>query len=156
SMVFPLITRFFWGDIDLRWFPEACLSHPRYRGYFTVRDFVDGSSMPGSGVLPILEWRKKKLSGEAMQGNTPLQIADSLEEASAAALSALPGLRAANISRELRATLFDIEAMGRLAHYYALKIRAAASLALYDRSSAAPEKEAAVGYLNQAVHAWRD
>jgi hypothetical protein len=31
SQVFPLITRFFWGDIDLRWFPEAALSQPRYR-----------------------------------------------------------------------------------------------------------------------------
>ena len=40
SQVFPLITRFFWGDIDLRWFPEACLSHPRHRGYYTARHFV--------------------------------------------------------------------------------------------------------------------
>ena len=156
SMVFPLITRFFWGDIDLRWFPEACLSHPRYRGYFTVRDFVDGSTMPGSGVLAILEWRKKKLAGEAMNGTTPLEIADSLEKASTEALSALPRLRSATMSKELRATLFDIEAMARLAGYYALKIRAAASLALYDRSSAEPEKEAGIRYLTQAVQAWRD
>ena len=31
SKVFPQITRFFWGDIDVRWFPEACLSHPKAR-----------------------------------------------------------------------------------------------------------------------------
>ena len=24
SKTFPYITRFFWGDIDIKWFPEAC------------------------------------------------------------------------------------------------------------------------------------
>ena len=42
------MTRFFWGDIDLRWFPEACLSHPRYKGFYTVKHFVEGETMPGS------------------------------------------------------------------------------------------------------------
>ena len=25
SKIIPQITRFFWGDIDLKWFPEACI-----------------------------------------------------------------------------------------------------------------------------------
>jgi hypothetical protein len=155
SMVFPLITRFFWGDIDLRWFPEACLSHPRHRGYYTVRDFIEGQTMPGSGVVPILEWRKRRLAGEDSGGTTPNQIADALEKNSASALAALPKLRTPGIGKELAQTLVDIEAMADLEHYYALKIRAAAALALYDRNSDEASKQESVRNLQSAVEAWR-
>ena len=153
SMVFPLITRFFWGDIDLRWFPEACLSHPRYRGFYTVRDFVEGQAMPGAGVLSILEWRKKKLGGEAMNGTTPLEIADALEKASRDALQGLPA--PATSGTELRNTLNDIRAMAQLARYYAAKIRSAASLALFDRRGNAAEKAVAVKQAELALDAWQ-
>ncbi len=79
SRVFPGITKFFWGDIDLRWFPEACLSHPRFhKGFYTVQHFIEGGTMPGSGILNIVEWRRKHLSSEPMNGLTPLMIADQL------------------------------------------------------------------------------
>ncbi|MBL8239003.1 MAG: hypothetical protein JNM66_16390 [Bryobacterales bacterium] len=155
SQVFPLITRFMWGDIDLRWFPEACLSHPRYKGFYTVRDFMEGSPMPGSNVLAILPWRKAKLGNQAMAGTTPLEIATALEQASTNALRALPGLRGAGVEGELAATLSDVEAMALLAHYYSLKIRAAAALALYDRSGNAAEQKEAVDLLTEAVATWR-
>jgi hypothetical protein len=157
SMVFPLITRFFWGDIDLRWFPEACLSHPRYRGYYTVRDFASGITAPGSGVLTIIEWRKLKLANEPMNGVTPLDIAGELEKKAASAMAELPGLRAGN-SRdpELEATLADIEAMAHLARYYSLKIRAAAAPAIFDRTGEAAQQKAAVADLESAVTAWRN
>ena len=153
SQVFPLITRFFWGDIDLCWFPEACLSHPRHRGYYTVRHFVEGQAMPGSGVLSILEWRKKKLGGEAMGGVTPLEIAAALESAATKAQAGVRGVTGGG--RELRYTLGDIQAMSQLAEYYAAKIRGAAALALYDRSSAAADKEEALRQLQLALEAWR-
>ena len=156
SQVFPLITRFFWGDIDLRWFPEACLSHPRYKGYYTVRDFIEGSPMPGSKVMGILPWRKAKLANQSMTETTPIEIATALEKYSAQALAALPALRAGKPEGELAQTLGDIEAMGLLAHYYSLKIKAAASLALFDRSSNAAEQKAAVDFLTEAVKTWRD
>ncbi|HWE49168.1 MAG TPA: hypothetical protein VG273_05245 [Bryobacteraceae bacterium] len=155
SMVFPLITRFFWGDIDVNWFPEACLSYPGHRGYYTVRDFMEGQSMPGSGVVPILEWRKRKLAGEAAGGTTPQEIAASLEKNSAAALAALPSLRTGAMGAELRETVTDIEAMAWLERYYSLKVSAAASLALYDRNSDAAAKQEAVRLLQRAVEAWR-
>jgi hypothetical protein len=155
SQVFPLITRFFWGDIDLRWFPEACLSHPlRHRGFYTVRDFVDGSTMPGSNVLPILEWRRRQLAGEPMNGVPPLEIADLLDKHGQAALEALPSLHSPSMSLELRRTLGDIESMARLARYYAAKIRAAASLGLYDRTGAAAQKDDAVRHGQSALAAW--
>ncbi len=155
SQVFPLITRFFWGDIDLRWFPEACLSHPRYRGYYTVRHFIEGDTMPGSGVLRILDWRRAKLAGETPGGITPLEIADRLEERAGLALAALPSLRASGPDKELRLTLGDIEAMSHLARYYAAKIRGAATLALYDRTSDEAGKQEAVRHLEAAVEHWR-
>jgi len=33
SRVIPEITRFIWGDIDLKWLPEACASHRTYKGF---------------------------------------------------------------------------------------------------------------------------
>jgi hypothetical protein len=155
SQVFPLITRFFWGDIDIRWFPEACLSHPSYRGYYTVRHFIEGDTMPGSGVLRILDWRRAKLAGETPRGITPLEIADRLEERAGRALAALPSLRANGPGKELRLTLGDIEAMSHLARYYAAKIRGAATLALYDRNSDEAGKQEAVRHLEAAVEHWR-
>ncbi|MDP2997047.1 MAG: hypothetical protein Q8N47_06125 [Bryobacterales bacterium] len=149
SQVFPLITRFFWGDIDVRWFPEACLSHPRHRGFYTVRHFVEGETMPGSGVLSILDWRRRKLASEPMNGTTPLEIADALDGVATRTLAALPGLRATQATnKELRLTLGDLEAMAHLGRYYATKIRGAAALALDD-------KNAAIQYLQQALENWK-
>lgn len=50
SQIMPLTTRFFWGDIDLKWYPEACFSHRRSKGqgFYTVRHFMEGAAMPGS------------------------------------------------------------------------------------------------------------
>lgn len=155
SKVFPLITRFFWGDIDVRWFPEACQSHWKHRGFYTVRDFIEGKTMPGSGVLSILEWRKRRLTGETAGGTTPLDIAASLEQAAATALDAIPGLRARQGSnKELRLTLGDIEAMAWLGRYYAAKIRGAASLALFDETGKPAEQESAVRHLRMAADCW--
>ena len=152
SQVFPLVTRFFWGDIDLRWFPEACLSHPKHRGFYTVRHFVEGETMPGSGVLNILDWRRRKLAGEPMKGTTPLEIAEALEGAASRALAALPELRLAQgTNKELRLTLGDVEAMAHLGRYYAAKIRGAASLALYDASGAEADKTAAASKPGKAA-----
>uniref|UniRef100_Q01ZD6 Carbohydrate-binding family 6 protein n=1 Tax=Solibacter usitatus (strain Ellin6076) TaxID=234267 RepID=Q01ZD6_SOLUE len=157
SMVFPQITRFFWGDIDLRWFPEACLSHPKgAKGFYTVANFMDGETMPGSGALDILEWRKKLAAGEAMNGTTPLQIADALAANAQTALRLLAELRAMpQQSKELRLTLGDMEAMAHLGNYYAAKIRGAADLALFDQSGKAAQKESAIVFLQQALDHWK-
>jgi hypothetical protein len=106
-------------------------------------------------VLSILEWRRRKLAGEAMNGTTPLEIADALESRMGGALAALGELRAGTLSKELRLTLGDLEAMARLGLYYAAKIRGAAALAMYDRSSAAADREQAIRFLEQGLVQWR-
>ncbi len=160
SKTFPYITRFFWGDIDVKWFPEACLSHPRFRGYYTVRHFIEGSTMPGSGVMNILDWRQGVLAHEPPAGTTPLEIAATLETNANQALAALPSLRRGGVApvgnaREYAATLGDIEAMAQLGHYYAAKIRGACELALFDRTGDVARQAAAVRHLETALQHWQ-
>ncbi len=157
SKIFPQITRFFWGDIDVRWFPEACLSHPRgAQGFYTVKHFVEGETMPGSGVLNIIDWRRKQLGGQPMDGVTPLQIADALAGQGSKTLRMVAELRTQHSqSKELRLTLGDLEAMAHLGNYYAEKIRGATDLALFDKSGKADERESAIRHLQAALEHWK-
>lgn len=156
SKIFPRITSFFWGDIDLRWQPEACLSHPRHRGFYTVQHFIEGHSMPGSGILDILEWRSRKLAGQAMNAPGPLETADSLAAAASETLKLLPGLRATQGGdKELRLTLGDLLAMAHLGNYYAEKIRGAADLALFDKTRDTVQRESAIRHLQIALDHWK-
>jgi hypothetical protein len=156
SRVVPTITSFFWGDIDLRWFPEASLSSPRSRGFYTVRHFVEGATMPGSGNLDIREWRRRLEVKQPMQGTTPLQIADRLRGLALETERLVEELRRhAPRSAELAATLDDLTCFALLGHYYAEKIRAACALALYDSSSDPDEQAAAVRHLESALQHWK-
>ncbi|MDZ7637007.1 MAG: hypothetical protein U5J83_01915 [Bryobacterales bacterium] len=156
SQVFPLITRFFWGDIDLRWFPEACLSHPRVKHFYNVYDFADGITMPGSNVLNVRQWRLTELAGGKHQGVTPPQIANALGDAALKALGYVELLHPkAAANKELKATLLDIEAMAFLAHYYAAKIRAACELALFDQSKEPARQASAIRLLHEARGHWQ-
>ena len=158
SKTFPYITRFFWGDIDLKWFPEACR---RKSGFYTVRDFVEGGAMPGAGVLNIVEWRAQLAAGKQFDGTTPLEIAATLETNANSALTMLPQLRSAVITpaasaKEYAATLSDIEAMAHLGLYYAAKIRGACDLALFDKTIDARQQASAVQHLESALRCWND
>lgn len=155
SETFPYITRFFWGDIDVKWFPEAC---KKRTGFYTVRDFLEGGTMPGAGVLNIIEWRTGLLAKAMPQGVTPLEIAATLEANALRALAALPDLERGVVAPanawEYRATLGDIEAMADLGLYYAAKIRAACDLALFDKSGDAKQQTSAVRHLEAALQHW--
>ena len=156
SQVMPLTTRFFWGDIDLKWFPEACLSHPKSKGFYTVRHFMEGTSMPGANVLPIRDWRARLTARKPMEETTPLQIADALERAAAETISALDTLRdAAKEDAELQKNITDCEALAWLGRYYASKIRGACALALFDTNSATSEQESALRLLGDALSHWK-
>jgi hypothetical protein len=156
SQVMPLVTRFFWGDIDLKWYPEACLSHPRFKGFYTVRDFMEGKTMPGAGVLSVSDWCERLQTGKPMEGTTPLEIADSLEGAAAATFAATAILRPyTSNDLELRKTVTDCEALAWLGRYYAAKIRGACALALFDRTGDPFEQQVAVRHLREALAHWK-
>jgi hypothetical protein len=158
SQTMPLITRFFWGDIDIKWFPESSSKRPADKNYYTVLDFAEGESMPGANVLNIRQWRTNVLEKRPMTKTTPLQIADALEEESRSTLQSVASLRmqtpGAN-AVEYRKTLVDCESLAWLAHYYAEKIRAASDLGLYDLTHDASQQASAVGHLNSALDAWK-
>jgi len=156
SQVFPYITRFFWGDIDLRWFPEACTRHPAPKGFYTVKDFILGETMPGSGVLSIREWLSQGEKAGETAGVTPLQIAETLETHSREALRLLKELKPKEKPRrELQRTLGDLEAMAYLGQYYSAKIRGAVALAEFDRDGKPEQQEAAVKHLEIALAHWK-
>jgi hypothetical protein len=157
SRIIPETTRFIWGNIDLRWLPEACISHPNYRGFYTVRDFIEGEGMPGSGNLTVREWRERLFAGQPMDGVTPLEVASNLRRDADAALRGVAALRPKQgENRDLQLTLGDIEALARLGQYYAAKIEGACELALFDTTTRAEHQQAAVRHLESALQSWRD
>jgi hypothetical protein len=147
SKTFPYITRFFWGPIDIKWFPEAC---SRRDQFYTVRNFAEGGTMPGAGVLNIIEWRRGLLANRMPPGVTPLEIAATLEANATKALRALPELRRATV------TPAASEAMSHLGLYYAAKIRGACDLALFDNSADAKQHGSAVQQLEAALTHWKN
>jgi hypothetical protein len=156
SQVMPLTTRFFWGDIDLKWYPEACLSHRRSKGFYTVRHFMEGTSMPGAEVLCIRDWRTRLTARQPMAETTPLEIANALDGAVAETFAALETLReAAKKDSELNKTVNDCKALGWLGRYYAAKIRGACALALFDVNGDKLEREAAQRHLGDALSHWK-
>jgi hypothetical protein len=155
SMIFPQLTRYFWGDIDVRWFPEACMSHPRWRGFYTVKDFIEKFTMPGSGVLDIMQWREKKLANQPMDGQTPIEVADNLAKYAARTLELVADLKLkVGDNKELRLTLGDLEAMAYLGQYYSEKIHGAADLALFDKTGDVEQRAAAIAHLRRALSRW--
>ncbi|MSU27385.1 MAG: carbohydrate-binding family 6 protein [Pedosphaera sp.] len=158
SQVMPFITRFFWGDIDLKWFPEACWSHRRSKGngFYTVKHFMEGAAMPGSNVLNIRDWRSRLAARQPMTETTPLEIAAALDGAAAETFAALNALRdAAKADAELQKNVNDCEALAWLGRYYAAKIRGACALALFDASSDKFEHAAALRHLGDALAHWK-
>jgi len=158
SKTFPYVTRFFWGDIDVKWFPEACR---RKSGFYTVRHFVEGGTMPGAGVLNIIEWRTSQLANQKPGGVTPLEIAATLDANATKALAALPALQRAKVSpaasaKEYAATLGDIEAMAHLGLYYAAKIRGACELGLFDKTGDSKQQATAIKHLEAALNHWKN
>ncbi|MCX7011292.1 MAG: hypothetical protein NTW86_01770 [Candidatus Sumerlaeota bacterium] len=157
SRVFPEITRFFWGNIDLKWLPEACLSHPKVKGFYTVRHFVAGDAMPGEKNINIREWREGVMNRAAFEDAiTPPQVAKNLRRYAETALRGAAELRPRQgANKELRLTLGDIESFGHIGNYYAAKIEAACELALYDATAETGRQEAAIGHLQEALSHWK-
>jgi hypothetical protein len=155
SKVIPQITRFFWGDIDLKWFPEACLSHPKHKGFYTVKHFMEGETMPGTGILSIRTWRERLLKQEPLQGLTPLQVAEALQGQAAETLRLVAELRPQqDANQELRLTLGDLEAMAHLGNYYGEKILGAADLSLFDKTRQLEQQASAMQHLKAALEHW--
>jgi hypothetical protein len=157
SKIIPQITRFFWHDIDMMWLPEANTGHPIwFTGFYTVKHYIEGGTMPESGILNIVEWRKRRLAGQPMQGITPLEVSDALANSADTTLRMVSELRAKQgTNKELRLTLGDLEAMAHLGNYYASKIRGACQLAVFDKTGKSEDRENAIAHLQAALGHWK-
>ncbi len=156
SMIFPWITRYVWGDIDLKWFPEANISHPKHNGFFTVADYIVREPMPGSGIRNIYLWAKFQHEGKRDSLLSPLAVADTLANLASAAFSGLKKLPARKIGSftELDQTLGDIEAFAHIGNYYSAKMKAACSLAQFDQFGDEGDLRKAVAFLEMARGHW--
>jgi len=158
SRIIPQVTRFNWGSIDVHWYPEANLSHPtQYKGFYTVRHFMEGKTMPGEDVLSITAWREKRSAGKTITAQTPSEVAAALERDADTTLQLVTDLRkqAAATDQELMLTLGDYEAQAWLDRYYAAKIRGAIDLAEFNASADAAAQASAIKHLRNALTHWK-
>lgn len=156
SMVFPWATRLSWGDIDVKWLPEACISRPSYKGFYTVKDFMEVDPMPGSNIRNITDWAQNYKFNKTEILMSPLAAADSISKYSRLAmifLQQMPPCKS-NSFDELDQTLSDIEAFATIGFYYAEKIRGACSLALFNFYGLQQDKEDAIDHLTKAKAYW--
>jgi hypothetical protein len=156
SMVFPWITRFSWGDIDLKWFPEACISDAGYKGFYTVKDFMEVEPAPGSNISNVIRWAQNYKLSLSDTLISPLSAADTLDRYARMALISLKAIpeRKIGSSDELDLTLGDIEAFAAIGNYYAEKIRGACSLALFNFYGLKQDQDDAIQHLTNARAFW--
>src|SRR4051794_18643480 len=155
SKTMPQVTRFFWRDLDFKWFPEANVQKGYGTGFFTVADFIQGQTMPGSGILNVRQWRTRLLKGEKMNGIPPLEVAAELQKNAIAAHRLVEEVRPAmGKNKELRLTLGDADAMADLAEYYAEKILAAGDLALVGSRGKTESPPSPAAHLETRLGLW--
>jgi hypothetical protein len=154
SMIFPYITRFLWGDIDLRWFPEANLSTKGYRGFYTVGEYINRQPMRGSNVAGITEWLHSDTKEKGLK--SPLMVADSLAILANQALNGLKKMPpySAISNNELQQTQSDIEAFATIGLYYSTKIQAAYALAEFDKTNDEKYRKNSIEWLKKAEEHW--
>ena len=158
SRIIPQVTRYNWGSIDLHWYPEANLSHPaQYKGFYTVRHFMEGKTMPGEDVLSISVWREKVHAGKTITAQTPPEVAAALERDADTTLQLVTELRkqASATDMELTLTLGDYEAQAWLGRYFAAKIRGAIDLAEFNTSADAAPQASSIKHLENALGHWK-
>jgi hypothetical protein len=155
SKIIPQVTRFFWSGNDLAWFPEACISHPSHKGFYTVKDFIGGAVMPGSGIVNIRAYADALSQNKSVDGISPLQVAAALRDDATQTLKIVNEMPEKVTDKELRLTLGDLNAMAHLGNYYADKIMGATDLALYDATGDSGQQQSSMKHLEAALQEWK-
>ncbi|MGD0140964.1 MAG: carbohydrate-binding family 6 protein [Tepidisphaeraceae bacterium] len=155
SKIIPQVTRFFWSGNDLAWFPEACISHPSHKGFYTVKDFIGGVVMPGSGIINIRAYADAASQNKPVDGISPLQVAAGLHDYATQTLKIVNEMPEKVTDKELRMTLGDLNAMAHLGNYYADKILGATDLALYNATGDSGQQQSSMKHLEAALQEWK-
>ncbi len=150
SKIIPQTTRFFWRDWDGWWYPEACKSQK----LMTVKDFMEGSTMEGSGILNIRDYIQKLRDEEEITSITPLDVSNNLEEYASQTMQ-LVGEIESGTNVELQLTISDITAMAHLGSYYSEKIRGATNLQMFLASDDSTYHKNSIQNLELALEHWK-
>jgi hypothetical protein len=155
SQIIPQVNRFFFRVNDFQFSPEGCISS---NGFLTVNAFFLHPPLPGSGILSVQKYAAAILQGKPFNGITPLEVAKNLDNLAAKVLTGTRTMRiTSKPSKELAATLVDMEALAYLGRYYADKIRGAAELAVFRADPKRREyRQKAVQNLTNAVEEWQN
>jgi hypothetical protein len=156
SRITPWLLRYFWeGGNDFQFFPEACITIKRF---LTVKRFSENKPMGkgdgnGQSVLTMTDFCKAELKGE-----TPINIADKIENEVNAALAAINGITANETQLELQQTLADIRISAAMGSYYMAKFRGARALKYSELDSANKDQhqKKAVAHLTDALARWKE
>jgi hypothetical protein len=134
SMIYPWVTGFHWGRLDFQWYIESGQSQPSPAqtpsGYHDVNRFISLPPHQGTGYVSIPEFTKAYLSGSPINGESPFQVADKIQNSADLALS-WAYKHHSELPPDHRITIDDIKTIAYLGKYYSHKIRGATYLALF-------------------------
>jgi len=134
---------------DAEFLTEGCFDITRFHD---INVFARIACLPEQGVSSIGDY---VINGKAEGEMTPFEVADKLDLTSQNLLKGVAQLKAGD-DMELEQTLGDLTAMGHLAKYYALKIRASTNLSLFRQNGTEENKTIAVQQLEQALETWKE
>ncbi|MGH9432832.1 MAG: hypothetical protein ACRD3T_14930 [Terriglobia bacterium] len=165
----PLITSFHWNYMNGDWTPEGSIgswntsyeqprfNYRRFEMYQGILDYVFNNTID-ENYENIPQYAATVLAGAhpLREAASPLDVANDLEQDGYEALGAarIPSPGSAYDDR-FQAAQSDDEAYGRLALYYAEKVRAATHLGLYMLGGRPEEQASAVTHLKNAVAEWK-
>ena len=121
----------------------------------TVKDFMAGNTMEGSGILNIADYSKKVINNERITSITPLDVANNLEEYASQTLELISKVEPGN-NVELQLTKNDIRAMAHLGNYYSEKIRGATNFQIFLTSDDSTYHKNSIQNLEQALEHWKE
>ena len=133
---------------DFEFLAEGCFDDRRFHD---IEMFARVPCLPDQGVSSIVDFvTDGKVEGEM----TPFEVADKLDHASQNLIRGAAKIKPGN-NMELEQTLGDLTALGYLAKYYALKIRAATNLSYFRLNGTAEHQTIAINQLEEALEAWK-
>ena len=149
SEVISWVEKIRFGQNDMQFLIEGCFDNRRFHN---IDIFARTPCLPDQGVSSIGDF---VVNGKEEGNMTPFEVAGKLDIASQNLLQGAARIKPGN-NMELEQTLGDLTALGYLAKYYALKIRAATNLSLFRLNGTEDNKTLAINELEQALEAWKD
>ncbi|WP_372949509.1 alpha-glucuronidase family glycosyl hydrolase [Mariniphaga sp.] len=158
SMIYPWVNGFHWGALDFQWYIESGQSQPAPAntpsGYHDVNRFITLPPHKGTGYISIPDYTKAFLAGTETEGETPVEVAEKINNSADKALEWVFG-QTMEMDKELRNTIDDIRTIAYLGKYYAHKILAATYLSIFRESFQKEWVEKSMEELNISAGYWR-